>query len=729
MDKFSSLFSDITPEEKSAVLFDRTSLFTEKLFRERICHYGESLVNAFIISYNRGPLTEYMRLAIDNDHKSHYVRKTDSSYKITSPGKPKEALEERAGQMRMMRDVEETSSKSGILIAEAPPGTGKSLAYLVPIIKNLGDSGRAVISTNTKNLQMQLFNKDLELASDLTGVSVSASMLKGIGNYFCFMKYNENLRKFPPLSKLAIEGFLALTSSGDLSELKFRDGLDANDISCDNEYCVESVCSFASICPYLKVKERALTSQIVFTNHHLSLIDAELKNRFLGSYDFIVFDEAHNLENVITDVYSYKFDFTYAIRTLNYFVHTFGSQMKFIRSSSISSDSVAFLENLFSSLSELVSDTDILFKYSLDLAEEEKRERLEYSQKLFSGASETVKRIAGRLYGAYNDAQRAQKMLKEEKFRMLDIYQTLKYMSEKLMRFFESFAVVSRADNEEYAFYYDFDSMRRNVVLNGLPVDTGEQFSRLMLSREEKAFVFTSATLTADSSFGMFKQQSGILRSGRSYREEIYESSFDYGRQMRVFCFAGMGDPTSNAFMEKASEIVGILSMREKRMFVLATSYGQIEHLKGKFRDKKFIFQKREGDGDKLLHMHKTRKASILVGTNMFWEGVDLPGDLLETIVILKMPFAVPDDPIIKRRCRVMEEEGIDSFRNYTLPQAVIKLKQGMGRLIRKNDDEGEIYVLDERILTKSYGKSVMSSFYVKPAVIDYEEFIKENKE
>ena len=127
--------------------------------------------------------------------------------------------------------------------------------------------------------------------------------------------------------------------------------------------------------------------------------------------------------------------------------------------------------------------------------------------------------------------------------------------------------------------------------------------------------------------------------------------------------------------------------------------------------------------------MHKQRKSSILVGTNMFWEGVDLPGDLLETIIILKMPFAVPDDPIIRRRCSVMEENQIDPFREYTLPQAIIRLKQGMGRLIRKNDDKGEIYILDERILTKSYGKHVLGSFYVKPSVYNFQTFIEQRKE
>ncbi|MDD3802889.1 MAG: helicase C-terminal domain-containing protein [bacterium] len=729
MDKKKSLFENISEEEKGAVLFDRASNFTEKQFRERLKHYSESLLNSFIISYQKNPFTEYIAEVLKEGNAPHYIHKTDSSYRITSPERDRDVLEERTGQKKMMDDVRKTIREESILIAEAPPGTGKSLAYLIPLLENLKDSKRCVISTNTKNLQMQLFNKDLEIASNITGVSVSASMMKGIGNYFCFMKYNENLMKFSPLTKLALEGFIILSGSGDVSEIKYQHELDFGDITCDNEYCVESLCSFAGICPYLKLRERAMSSQIVFTNHYLALIDAELKNKFFGDYNFLVFDEAHNLENVVTDVYSYKFDFTYALRIFNYFAHTFSNQMKFIRSSSLSTDSVNFLESLLASMKDVAEDLDILFKYLIDLAEEEKTERCEYSPKLFSGAYERVKRTGGLMYGLYCNADKAQKMLREEKFRMLDIFQTLKYVFEKTMRFFESFAVVTQADNEEYAFFYEFDVKRRNIVLNGLPVDTGDQFSKMVLSRESISYVFTSATLSAADSFEMFKQQSGLKTSKRKYFEASYQSSFDYEKQMKVFCFKNIGDPVSDKFMEKAAEVVRILSLEEKRMFVLATSYSQIDFLKAKFKERKFIFQRREGNGDKLLHLHKSRKSSVLVGTNMFWEGVDLPGDLLETIVILKMPFAVPDDPIIRRRSRVMEENNRDPFREYTLPQAIIKLKQGMGRLIRKKDDEGKIYILDERILTKSYGKSVLSSFYVRPAIIEYESFIKSEEE
>ena len=729
MDKKSSLFSKISEQEKNAVLFDRTGNFSERSFKERISHYSEALLNSFIMSYPAGPMTEYISKEIEIGGKHHFFQKINSSFKITSPENLKIKLEEREGQMRMISDINEVIESGDILIGEAPPGTGKSLAYLIPLIRSLKDSRRAVISTNTKNLQMQLFNKDLDIASDFTGVSVSASMLKGIGNYFCFLKYNENLQKITPLTKLALEGFLAFSSSGDLSELKYYNDLDMNDITCDNEYCLEATCPFSSICLYLKVREKALSSQIIFTNHYLTLIDAELKNKFFGEYQSIVFDEAHNLEGAITDVYSYKFDFIYAVRMMNYFIHTFKNQMKFIRSSNLSTDAVNFFDNLLTTMNDASEETDMLFKFMLDVAETEKKERNEYSFRIFRGIEEKVKSLAGKLYATANNADKGIKILKEEKFRMLDIYQTLKYISEKTNRFFEGFSVVSQADNEEYAFFYEYDIRRKNVILNGLPVDTGEMFSKILLSREDVSFVFTSATLTAANSFEMFKQQTGIKNLKRHCREDSYESSFDYEKQMKVVCFKGIEDPNNEGFMEKASEVIEILLNREKRMFVLATSYAQIDYLKTKFKDKRFLFQKKEENGDKLLHLHKQRKASVLVGTNMFWEGVDLPGDLLEIIVILKMPFAVPDDPIIKRRCRVMEENNRDPFREYTLPQAIIKLKQGMGRLIRNKNDSGEIYILDERILTKSYGRSVLSSFYVKPEVADYKIFINEKKE
>jgi len=729
LDKKSSLFSKISEEEKSAILFDKVGNYSEHSFKERLSHYSESLLNSFLMNYPAGPLTEYILQEISKEKKHHYFQKTDSSFKITCPEKMKISLEERKGQIKMISDVKDVLECKNVLIGEAPPGTGKSLAYLIPLLLHLGDSKRAVISTNTKNLQMQLFNKDLDIASDFTGISVSASMLKGIGNYFCFMKYNENLSKINPLTKLALEGFLIFSSSGDLSELKYRNELEISDITCDNEYCVESACPFSNICLYLKVKERSISSQIVFTNHYLTLIDAELNNKFFGQYNYLVFDEAHNLENAITDVYSYKFDFLYFLRIMNYFSHTFTNQMKFIRSLNMSIDSVNFFENLLSTINETSDEADILFKFLLDIEETEKKEKSEYSSRIFKGSEDKVLSITGKLYAISDNAERGIKILKEEKFRMLDIFQTLKYINEKTNRFFEGFSVVTQADNEEYAFFYEYDSKRKNITLNGLPVDTGEVFSKTILSREDVSFIFTSATLTASNSFEIFKQQTGIKHLKRSYKEDTYESSFDYEKQMRVICFKGLDDPNLSGFMEKASEIVRILSLTEKRMFVLATSYAQIDFLKSKFREKKFLFQRKEESGDNLLYMHKQRKSSVLVGTNMFWEGVDLPGDLLEIIVILKMPFAVPDDPIIKKRCKKLEENNIDSFREYTLPQAIIRLKQGMGRLIRKKNDIGEIYILDERILTKSYGKNVLNSFYVKPIIVEYQRYLDENKE
>jgi ATP-dependent DNA helicase DinG len=728
LDKKSSLFSRISEEEKNAILFDKTGNFSEKAFKDRISHYNDSLLNSFLLNYTPGPFSDYISEEMKFS-KKHFFQKVDSSFKITYPKKLTFDLEKRRGQLNMMDDINEAIGSQNILIAEAPPGTGKSLAYLIPLIKNLGDSKRAVISTNTKNLQMQLFDKDLETASDYTGISVSASMLKGIGNYFCFMKYNENISNFSPLTKLALEGFLLFTNSGDLSELKYHHDLDRGDITCDNEYCVENTCPFSGICHYLKVKEKALTSQIVFTNHYLSLIDAELGNKFLGEYDCIVFDEAHNLENAITDIYSYKFDFLYVLKTMNYFTHTFRGQMKFIRSSNLSTDAVNYFENLLSTMNDATDEIDILYRFILDIAETENKERNEYSSRIFRGAEERVRLISGKLFAISDNADRGIKLLKEEKFRMLDIYQTLKYIFEKTNRFFESFAVNSQADNEEYAFFYEYVPNRKNIILNGLPVDTGEPFLKAMLSREDISFIFTSATLTASNSFEMFKKQTGINQTKRAHFENSYESSFNYEEQMKVICFNGMDDPNSDGFMEKASQIIQVLSSSDKRMFILATSYAQIDFLKKRFNDKRFLFQKKEENGDKLLHMHKQRKASILVGTNMFWEGVDLPGDLLEIIVILKMPFAVPDDPIIRRRCRVMEENQINPFREYTLPQAIIRLKQGMGRLIRKNDDKGEIYILDERILTKSYGKHVLGSFYVKPSVYNFQTFMEQKKE
>lgn len=722
MDNRQELFKSTARDEKNAVLFERTSNLNFKDFERRVLSYPDSIINQYILSSDESPFTMLLSMIKNGSGGNFPERNMGNAHKIVSPGLNglKNELEDRKGQTEMMEDAYDIIDRGSIFIAEAPPGTGKSMAYLVPIVKHLKEDARFIISTNTKHLQTQLFEQDVLIASRYASAPFSVSVIKGIGNYLCFLKYDENRYKIKPLMKLALDGFTHLSQSGDLSEMKFFKDIDSSDITADSEYCPDRECPFSKICYFLNIREHAKTSQIVITNHFLTLIDSQMANGILGNYGGIVFDEAHNLENVITEVFTYEFDFMYVRRTIHYCISSLVSLRRAGRTDRAEDD--AALHEIEEELSRADENIEVIEVSVKDRVSSMKEKRGEFTQDFFTGLQKRIQDAASALYSAAEKAHNAKKDMKhsDSKSRLL------KYISEKFQYIFISFTSNTEIDSTHFAYYYKWDEKRYNVILNAAPIETGGFFFDNFISREKTPLIFTSATLQKNGDYSMFEKQTGLNRTTREVIRQTYESSFDFSSQMSVTCVNGMGDPNSAGFLKKSTDIVGMLAKREKRMFVLSTSYQQIEHMKKSFSDKRFIFQKREDVGERLLNEFRKKKGAVLIGTNMFWEGVDLPGDLLEIIVILKMPFAVPDDPVIRLRCEALSREGIDPFENYSLPSAIMKLKQGMGRLIRKKDDIGEIYILDERIIKKRYGRQVMDSLYVKPRVVDYEEIVEE---
>ncbi|MEJ5307372.1 MAG: helicase C-terminal domain-containing protein [candidate division WOR-3 bacterium] len=723
MDRIEKLFSLISDEEKNSVLFDKVGNFTFKEFRERVFSYSTSLINSFILSYDSGPFLELLLLLKEENVEEKKFRLKEESFKVVHPSKKRPQLEERDGQKLFRENVENILKDNTILVAEAPPGIGKTLAYLLPMMENI-DQKRFLISTNTKSLQEQIFVKDIKLASYNAKKSFSVINIKGISNYFCFSKYYENMENFHPLMKLATEGFIQISNTGDVNTLKFIKGITYDDITCDSGYCQDNECPFSNICFYLKLKEKVLSSQIVVTNHYLCLIDETLPKSILGDFDMIVFDEAHNLENVISDVYSYSLDFFEIFKILKYFVKKIKDHLKTIEESSLSFDCYNFFTEILSYLTTLYENFEIMYENILEKVLQEEKEKDIYDSKIFENIKTHVLKTKQLLYSIRENGEKTTKILKDSKFKNLEIKQNIKYLVEESKKIYESFIVITEANNSDYAFYYEMNTRTKNLVLYAMLVNTGEQFSNFLRKKDKSSIVFTSATLKTSNDFEFFKERVGVGLSKRKYKEEVFVSSFDYEKQMEIFCFKNIGDPNSEQFMENVVTVIKKLEEKRKRTLVLTTSYQQIDYLKENLKDPKFIFQIKEGNNEKILLEYKSKKNSILVGTNTFWEGVDLPGDLLEILVIVKLPFLVPDDPVFIKKSENLKNRGLDPFFDYSLPYAILKLKQGMGRLIRSKDDSGEIYILDERVITKKYGKRVVSEFFVQPKILDFNELI-----
>ncbi len=728
MDKLTQIFKKLSKTQKNAILFDRVNNFTINALTEKILSYPSHIIDEFILTSDADYLVKFICEVRNSKKPLKSIKSKTDAFRVFVPKKNNQNdLEERKGQNDMIQDIKYAVENGKIIISEAPPGTGKSLAYLLPCIGEIKNGKRTVISTNTKNLQMQIFNNDAAIASDISNISFSACVLKGIGNYLCLQKYYDNKNFIEPLMVLALEGFIAMYESGDLAEMKFFYKTDMKDITSDSEYCMNKDCPYSSKCFFLKLRNIAKTSEIIFTNHYLSLIDASMSNKFFGEYQITVFDEAHNLENVVTDLFAYEYNFKYVMRMLYYFQKRINKVIRNITMKKEDGELKDSFNKIIVIINELINNNEILLFSIKDKITFENGRRKKYNTSLLSDYSEEIKEMAIQYYRLMKNSKEAMEIIKERFASKKQYFHLARYINEKTQSFYDAFIVTTDAGNEEYAFYYE-TNRNENIILVGVPIETGEIFSNLILKGEDKSIVFSSATLSVNKEFELFKTQTGIKLSNRDFMSGIYETSFKWNEQMKIVCISDMGNPNEKEFLDRTALLIEMLCDDGKKTIVLTTSYEQIDYLANHLKHDNYIFHKKGDNPELILAKHKSSKKGVLIGTNRYWEGVDLPGELLERVIILKMPFAVPDDPIIEKRCEKRQEMGINPFMEYTLPLAILKLKQGIGRLIRKRSDTGEVYILDERIIKKRYGKIITKSLFVEPKVISYNRIMKGKK-
>jgi ATP-dependent DNA helicase DinG len=611
------------------------------------------------------------------------------------------AYEFRRGQLQMAQAVEEALEHRRHLIVEAGTGTGKTLAYLVPIIRS---GKRVIISTGTKNLQEQLFNKDipfLEQALFPNGEGrLNVCYMKGRNNYLCRKKLYD-LTDQPELSGLeeiehyrAIAAWEKVTASGDKAELAGLPEASAlwHKLDARSDTCLGQKCGAWDRCFITEMHRRAIESDIIIVNHHLFFADLAIKQQaeyapdagILPEVGTVIFDEAHELEDVAG---SY-----------------FGVSVSHLRFEELCRDVEISLQRnrmLSVSLSGAVKslrDRSAFFFALLPTGEgrfafENRREFLEENGDEFMALQHSLGRLGSELESlpskpeeVFNFSRRAQELQVQLSFLMESEDRNTVFWIER------------RRGGRD----------KTNVFLQATPIDVAPILKTCMFDKLECA-VLTSATLAVGGGFEYMRRRLGV----EHVREVVLPSHFDYESQALFYVPPDLPDPRTPQFAAKAADrIRRLLEITRGRAFVLFTSYAQMNDVYNRLLGELEFPVLLQGDAPKsaLLEEFRLTPHAVLFATSSFWQGVDVQGEQLSCVIIDRLPFAVPSDPVVAARVKSIDAEGGNAFFQFQVPAAVITLKQGFGRLIRSLHDRGLLVLLDNRILKKQYGRVFVES-------------------
>jgi ATP-dependent DNA helicase DinG len=630
---------------------------------------------------------------------------TLSLYKFFSPGgllsRTHPAYEFRRGQLQMAQAVEQAIEERRHLIVEAGTGTGKTLAYLMPAIRS---GKRVIISTGTKNLQEQLFYKDVPFLEQALfpggNRTLSVCYMKGRNNYLCRRKLYD-LTDQPVLNGLdeieqyrAIAAWEQTTRTGDRAELADLPETSAlwHKLDARADTCTGQKCSSWDKCFITEMRRRAAESDIVIVNHHLFFADLGIKQQAEGAPDagilpdagVVIFDEAHELEDVAG---SY-----------------FGISVSAARFEELCRDIENFLQRnrnhiaSFSGAIRTLRERSALFFSLLPKGEgrfafENRHEFLEGNGDELVAVQQALVRIASEIENmpskpeeAFSFARRAQ-----------ELHVQLAFVLEH-----EDPNVVFWIERRRFA------REKQHISLQATPIDVGPVLREALWSKLDTA-VLTSATLAVGGAFDYIRSRLGVDHA----RDVVLSSHFDYQNQALFYVPPDLPDPRTSQFSIKAAErIRKLLEITRGRAFVLFTSYAQMREIHQRLLGEIEFPMLLQGDAPKsaLLEEFRATPNCVLFATSSFWQGVDVQGEQLSCVIIDRLPFAVPSDPVVAARVKAIASAGGNAFFEYQVPSAVITLKQGFGRLIRSLHDRGLVALLDNRVLKKQYGKVFVES-------------------
>ena len=591
-----------------------------------------------------------------------------------------EGFRPRISQQQMAEAVAETLSHGGTLVAESGTGTGKTFAYLVPII--LGHA-RTIVSTGTRHLQDQIFNRDLPAVAETLGRNIHAVMLKGRSNYLCRYRLRQSgvqselIGKSAGLSFDIIERWASRTKTGDIAEVsEISDQAEVwKEVTSTVDNCLGGKCPDFKKCFVTKARQSAMDADVVVVNHHLFFSDLTLKDdgfgELLPNYDAVIFDEAHTLGEIASGFFGFSIS--------SYQVHDLCADIVRAEKEEASGvDFSAVIPPMQRAAEKLQAELIKLEQSSLGLEDvdnptfrediEELRECMEHLLQQLETAA-----IAGE--GLDRCYQRGLVLIER-----LDLW--IEGHDRNLVRW--------------------INVAQRSFRLEASPLSVRQRFTEIL--GRARSWVFTSATLAVGDDFRAFSTQLGLEQGQHS----SWQSPYDFEQNALVYLPTDMPDPRDMLYPRRVAEVIlAVTAISQGRAFCLFTSHAMMNKVRGILNGSCPwpMMMQGEAPRSELMDRFQRTANSVLLGTSSFWEGVDIKGDALSCVIIDKLPFAPPGDPVLKRRLQVCEEEGGNPFMDIQVPHAAIALKQGAGRLIRSETDRGVLVLCDPRILNKGYGR------------------------
>jgi len=651
----------------------------------------------------------------------------------------------RAGQLNMAQSTEKAFAENHYLVVEAGTGVGKSFAYLIPALQfSYIKRQKIVVSTNTKNLQEQLFNKDLPVLTRILQIPYKAVLVKGRENYICERKWEEllheqtrGLTSYEASALLHLVIWKLNTNTGDVSE---NSSFDRNRFSIswrrlcsDRHYCAGRKCSNFSHCFVMKLRKQVEDANLIVVNHSLLLSDLKSDHVSLGEYEYLIIDEAHNIMQTAARQLGIELSYSDLIIQLNQISKLYRKKntgfidqidralQKSVLPGSIQ-DHIRFIctnieeqiekhrkpiLGLFTFISEICEQADSFGKLRIKTMEQIPVffEKLETIVIFFKDLLKELHALNNVFTGLNPQQIPTYDMLLE---RIQGFEQRAVETENDLLK-------LLNPDLENYGYWLDAgqktDKSTPTSVINYAPIEVNQHLHNIVY-KNIPCIIFTSATMALRDSFKFFNYQSGLsLIDDKQVVEKVVQSPFDYAEQTRLMIAGFLPEPSEKYFLPQALDLIDmVLQNTPVGTMTLFTSYRDLDAAYQKLNDRLYqvnrplFAQGKWSSRSALLDEFKKHNNAVLLGTSSFWEGIDVQGESLSLLILFKLPFQVPSEPLVEAYIEKLEKENKDSFMYYILPNALLRLRQGFGRLIRSKTDKGVIIIIDPRVTTKKYG-------------------------
>ncbi|OAI48720.1 hypothetical protein AYO45_04340 [Gammaproteobacteria bacterium SCGC AG-212-F23] len=602
----------------------------------------------------------------------------------------------RIPQQTMAEVIEKTIAANAQLVVEAGTGTGKTFSYLVPVFLS---GKKAIISTGTKNLQDQLFFKDIPVIQNILQYIGKVMLLKGRANYLCRYRLKMNREDGRFVSRQLIDhlekiyDWSASTQSGDIAELTMipEDSGIWPHVTSHADNCLNQECDFYKDCFVVKARQQALAADVVVVNHHLFFADMALQDEGFGELlpgaEIIIFDEAHHLPEIA----SLFFSTTLTSRQL----------IEVARDSEI--------ESLLDARD--MGEISVVAK-ELEKSVHRMREAFGSETRRAPWPLQLPIALAGAIESVKENLQNLDSLLKVAAVRSKGLENCARRISELMGQF------ITLTEDVLANHIHWYETHTHSFALQLTPMVVADYFKEFMQQEKKRSWIFTSATLTVKNNFQLFTDTLGL----KNALTLLLKSPFDYQKQALLYVPRGLPDVRHADYLPAFIEAsLAVIAIARGKTFLLFTSHKAMEQAYLLIKDRLSFPLLLQGTAPKreLIEQFKQLGNAVLLGTSSFWYGVDVRGDALSCVIIDKLPFSSPDDPILQARIQLLRQKGVDPFSYYQLPHAVLTLKQGVGRLIRDNEDKGILMIGDPRLVGARYGETFLQSLPDMPRTRD----------